>query len=188
MTLSRSPGFAKGGFGLSTADLTAEADVLLTLPWVRWTVVVPCTALHEWEVLAADLPNWLVSANAKPTARVIGALSYEIEARDPERAAVRHAELALRVHRDTGHRLGEARTLRALGEAGHGTGFRERAAETVRRDRHHPGVSPGRLTPMLRWPSWTPQTFRQTFSGIMLISSQSTTRTTTRSRRSSSTR
>ncbi|WP_181448727.1 hypothetical protein [Nonomuraea aridisoli] len=43
--------------------------------------------------------------------------------------AVRHAELALRVHRDTGHRLGEARTLRALGEAGHGTGFRGRAAE-----------------------------------------------------------
>lgn len=34
--------------------------------------------------------------------------------------AVRQARLALEIHRDTGHRLGEARTLRTLGEAASG--------------------------------------------------------------------
>ncbi|QFY11582.1 integrase [Nonomuraea phyllanthi] len=84
-----------GRLGLSATDLIAEAAGLLALPPTCWNVVVPFTTLHGWEELAAGLPHWLgareaeqlmLSAGAKPAAGVIGALAYEVEARDPERA------------------------------------------------------------------------------------------------------
>ncbi|MGP3959116.1 hypothetical protein ACTWPT_24200 [Nonomuraea sp. 3N208] len=81
--------------GLSATDLISEAAGLLTQPPTCWTVVVPFATLHNWEELAADLPHWIgareatdlmASAGTKPATHVIGALSYEVEARDAERA------------------------------------------------------------------------------------------------------
>jgi hypothetical protein len=84
-----------GRLGLSATNLITEAAALLTLPPTCWKVIVPFTALHDWEGLAANLSHWagpretediMALAGTKPAARVIGSLSYEIQARDPERA------------------------------------------------------------------------------------------------------
>ncbi|UBU15423.1 hypothetical protein [Nonomuraea gerenzanensis] len=85
----------QGRLGLSATDLITEMAGLLTAPPTCWKVVVPFSALHGWEELAANLPHWvdgraaeeiMAAAGAKLTAPAVGALSYEVEARDAERA------------------------------------------------------------------------------------------------------
>jgi hypothetical protein len=85
----------KGRLGLSATDLITEMAGLMTAPPTCWKVVVPFSALHGWEELAASLPHWvggreaeeiMVAAGAKLTVPAVGALSYEVEARDAERA------------------------------------------------------------------------------------------------------
>ncbi|MEW9548233.1 integrase [Nonomuraea sp. NPDC050783] len=84
-----------GRLGLSATDLITEAAALLTLPPTSWRVIVPFADLNHREKLAADLPHWidvretedlLAATGTKTTTPVAGALSYEVEARDPERA------------------------------------------------------------------------------------------------------
>ncbi|SEU12669.1 integrase [Nonomuraea wenchangensis] len=83
-----------GRLGLSAVDLIAEAAALLTRPPTSWKVVVPFADLHGRE-LTAGLPHWigrreaadlLAETGTKTTAPITGALSYEVEARDAERA------------------------------------------------------------------------------------------------------
>ena len=95
-----------GHLGLSAADLITKTADLLSRPPVYWQVGVPFIALHGWEELAAYLPNWIgpheaeefiLMAGGKPGSNVVGALTYEIEARDPERAVEIVAELIERL-------------------------------------------------------------------------------------------
>jgi hypothetical protein len=81
---------------LAATDLISEAAALLNRPIRTWKIVVPFRALQDHEKLATHLPNWLSAADvlkameianiSPPTQQIIGALWYEVEARDAERA------------------------------------------------------------------------------------------------------
>jgi hypothetical protein len=85
-----------GRLKLSATDLVAEAATLDAQPPRLWEVVVPFRRLPDHDRLAQHLPNWLPAPETQtllhkagvttPNAAVVGALSYRIEARDPERA------------------------------------------------------------------------------------------------------
>ncbi|MEU5877906.1 integrase [Spirillospora sp. NPDC047279] len=96
-----------GRLGLSAADLIAEAAALHAQPLTTWKVVVPFRRLPDHERLASHLPNWLPEAEAlallqkarikTKRAPIVGALTYQVPARDPERAVEVAYELVERL-------------------------------------------------------------------------------------------
>ncbi|MCK2220205.1 hypothetical protein MF672_041365 [Actinomadura sp. ATCC 31491] len=95
-----------GRLTLSAADLITEAAALLTTRPTRWKILVPFADLHRHRKRTTGLPHWIgvretedlmAAAGAKTTAPIAGALSYEVEARDVERALEIVADLVERL-------------------------------------------------------------------------------------------
>jgi hypothetical protein len=96
-----------GRLGLAATDLIAEAATLHARPLTTWKVIVPFRRLPDHERLAAHLPNWLPEPEVQALLQksriktkhrpVVGALTYQIPARDPERAVEIAYELVERL-------------------------------------------------------------------------------------------
>ncbi|WP_345433939.1 hypothetical protein [Actinoallomurus vinaceus] len=81
---------------LAATDLISEAAALLNQSPRTWKITVPFRALQDYEKIATHLPNWVPAVDAvkamenarwdSSRQQIIGALWYEIEARDAERA------------------------------------------------------------------------------------------------------